>query len=65
MLSNNLKAKLNIRPYAQQFLSKMASIYEIILFTASEKYYADTILEYLDPNRKIKFRKPKQIDDKV
>lgn len=31
----------------------MSSLYEIILFTASNKYYADPIINYLDPNNTI------------
>lgn len=30
----NLKAKLNIRPYANAFLEKMSQKFEIIIFTA-------------------------------
>ena len=40
---------INIRPYALTFLKKMATKYEIIIFTASHHSYADTILDELDP----------------
>ena len=42
---------LNIRPHAQAFLKSMSKVYEVVIFTASMKYYADTILEVIDPKR--------------
>jgi Dullard-like phosphatase family protein len=42
---------LNVRPYAQEFLKTMSEIYEVVLFTASLKYYADRILKVIDPHR--------------
>jgi len=42
---------LNVRPYAQEFLKSMSEIYEVVLFTASLKYYADRILKVIDPHR--------------
>lgn len=38
-----------VRPYAFDFLIEMSRIYEIIIFTASTKDYADIILNLLDP----------------
>jgi len=40
---------LNIRPYCKEFLKKMSETYEIILFTAATKYYANQIKKILDP----------------
>ena len=34
-------------------LEKLALTYEIIVFTAGEQEYADTILDYIDPSREI------------
>ena len=46
-----------IRPYCFQFLEEMSKFYEIIIFTAALKDYADSILDLLDPNKKwIKYR---------
>jgi CTD small phosphatase-like protein 2 len=43
------KIGVNIRPFAQDLL-KFASIeYEVIIFTASNRKYADSIINYLDP----------------
>ena len=44
-----LEISVNIRPYALTFLRKMAEIFEIVIFTASVKSYADAILDEIDP----------------
>jgi CTD small phosphatase-like protein 2 len=38
------KGYVSIRPYAISFLKRMRKHYEIVAFTASERSYADTIL---------------------
>lgn len=43
---------INIRPGAIQFLKKMSKIFQIVIFTASHKKYADAIINKLDQNRK-------------
>ena len=50
--SNN-EGKINFRPYLDQFLNEMSSYYDIIIFTASLKEYADIILDHIDPDSKI------------
>jgi len=40
-----------IRPFCSQFLEEMAKIFEIVIFTAALKDYADSILDILDPNK--------------
>ena len=42
-----------IRPGTEKFLEEMSKYYEIVIFTASVKDYADTILNQLDPEKKI------------
>lgn len=37
------------RPYLEYFLRTVAKQYEIVVFTASQQIYADTLLDYLDP----------------
>ena len=39
-----------IRPGVFEFLSSLSNNYEIVIFTASMKNYADTILNYIDKN---------------
>ena len=38
-----------VRPFAVECLRQVSKNYEIIIFTASYQYYADAILDYLDP----------------
>ena len=40
-----------IRPYAREFLRRMSTMFELIVFTAGRKDYADRMLNMLDPNR--------------
>ena len=42
------KAKFLIRPHAYSFLRNMAAHFEIIIFTAAQKEYADWILDKID-----------------
>ena len=47
----DLKGLLNIRPHAKRFLQTMSQHYEVVIFTASMKYYADRIMQILDPQK--------------
>lgn len=44
-----LKAGFNIRPFARECLEMVNKDFEVVVFTASNKYYADSILDYIDP----------------
>jgi len=48
-----LKAGFNIRPYTKECLELVNKYYEVIVFTASHQWYADVILDYIDPEHKL------------
>ncbi|CAD8196658.1 unnamed protein product [Paramecium octaurelia] len=48
-----VKAEISVRPYAQQFLQKMAQHFEIMIYTASNEDYANQIIDYLDPTKSL------------
>ena len=45
-----LRAGFNIRPYAREMLEYVNKYFEVAVFTASHKWYADVILDYIDPS---------------
>lgn len=45
------KVGLNIRPYARDLLSAISKEFEVVIFTASHKCYADKVIDFLDPER--------------
>jgi Dullard-like phosphatase family protein len=47
-----LTGYLNVRPHTTRFLEVMSEHFEVVIFTASMKYYADRILKIIDPQRK-------------
>lgn len=46
-------AGINVRPYARECLREANKNFEVIVFTASHKCYADVVLNYLDPTREL------------
>lgn len=50
------KPKFLIRPYAYCFLKNLSAFYEIIIFTAAQKEYADWILDKIDSKKNIVYR---------
>lgn len=54
---NVVPVGFNIRPHTQEMLEFANRYFEVCVFTASNKEYADTILNYIDPeNRLIQHR---------
>ena len=49
----SVEAGVRIRPYCSEFLTQLSKFAEIIIFTASSSNYANVILDYLDPEKKI------------
>lgn len=47
------EVSVRLRPYVVDCLEKLAPLYEMIVFTAGMQDYADHILDYIDPNRKL------------
>ncbi|GAB2297670.1 hypothetical protein Dimus_031757 [Dionaea muscipula] len=41
------------RPHLQDFMERVATLFEIIIFTASQSIYAEQLLNVLDPKRKV------------
>lgn len=42
--------QFRVRPFCRQFLHEMAQCFEIVVYTAAQKDYADFILDKLDPH---------------
>lgn len=45
-----------VRPGCDQFLTEMAEIYEVVIFTAAMQDYADWVLNQIDKQKRIKYR---------
>ena len=43
--------KIKVRPFAEQFLKAMSKEFEIVIFTAADRKYAEICLSVIDPNQ--------------
>jgi len=53
---NRLEVYVCIRPGAERFIKAVAPHFELVVFTAASKSYADHILTRIDPENNIKYR---------
>ena len=56
---------IQVRPYLDDFIKELSQFYEIIIFTASFKSYADLAINGIDPEKKIKYRLYRQHTTKI
>lgn len=47
---------LLVRPGAERFLLELGHLYELVVFTASCKVYADTVVDFIDKGKVVKHR---------
>lgn len=45
--------KVKKRPHMEYFLKRVAELFEVVVFTASHRAYAETLLNLLDPHRRL------------
>jgi Dullard-like phosphatase family protein len=50
------RAYVQVRPYADYFLTEMGKYFEIVIFTAAAEDYADIVLDGLDKNNSIDYK---------
>mmetsp|Transcript_3870 Transcript_3870/g.3659 ORF Transcript_3870/g.3659 Transcript_3870/m.3659 type:complete len:250 (+) Transcript_3870:486-1235(+) len=55
-LGHKIQEKYLVRPFVSEFLSSLSEHFEIILFTAASQRYADSVMNFVDPERKINLR---------
>ena len=55
-VSDNDSAYIQIRPGAEEFIKELSEFYEIIIFTAALKNYADLIISGLDPDGVVSYK---------
>ena len=53
MMRNTQKIGVFIRPYCREFLERLKDKYELVIFTAARKDYADKVISKLDPYKSL------------
>mmetsp|Transcript_23323 Transcript_23323/g.54003 ORF Transcript_23323/g.54003 Transcript_23323/m.54003 type:complete len:441 (+) Transcript_23323:62-1384(+) len=48
----NYQVYVRKRPHLDYFMAKVASMFEVVVFTASQRVYADRLLSIIDPGRR-------------
>lgn len=48
-----VQAGINIRPFAFECLKSAKELFQVVVFTASHKSYADAVLDFLDPENEL------------
>lgn len=43
---------VKLRPHCLTFLQRVSEMFEVVVFTASQKVYADSVLDKIDPHRR-------------
>lgn len=54
--SNPVGVFVCVRPGAEKFLRELGQLYELVIFTASVKVYADPVIDFIDKGRAVKHR---------
>lgn len=47
-----LTVYMRLRPFLSEFLQRMSALFEVVVFTASQRIYADTLLNIIDRDRR-------------
>lgn len=47
------KVAVRVRPHLQTFLARVADLFEVVVFTASQQVYAQQLLDIIDPTRSL------------
>ena len=50
------RAYVQVRPFADYFLSELSKLFELVIFTAASEDYADIVLNELDKNKLIAYK---------